>query len=116
MKGIVSICACLALLSAAVAGCGSGASEDKPIADVRSEAKTLSVDQLKAMVAKYEKAIESKKAVIEELTVRLKDIPVAQMMGEEAAQIKKELDTIGASIRALTERMNVYAAELKAKM
>ena len=115
MKKVVYIFACLALLSVAVAGCGSGASEDKPIAEVKEEAKGLDVAQLQAMVAKYEKVIASKKAEIEKLTAKLKEIPIAQMMGKEAGKLKADIQNIASSVKALNERLAVYVRELRAK-
>ena len=117
MKKIIATIILVVMLSLAVAGCGgSGVSEDKPISEVRTEAQSLNVDQLKAMVAKYEKVIESKKSEIEAITAQLKKIPLTQMMGEEAGKLKGDISDITASVKALTDRLNIYAQEIKSKM
>ena len=103
------------LMGLMLSGCGGGASEDKPVTEVKSEAQTLSIEQLKSIIAKYEAAIESKKTLIAQLTAQLKDIPMAQMMGEEAGKIKADIASATASIKALSERLNVYLQALKSK-
>ena len=96
-------------------GCGSGASADKPIAEVKQEAQKMDVTQLKSMVEKYQQAIEAKKPEIAKLQNKLKEIPIAQLMGDEAKAIKGEIGQITASIKALTDRMKIYASELRTK-
>lgn len=103
------------LLGLMMAGCGGGADEQKPISEVRAEAQGMSADQLRNMAATYEKAIEARKADIEKLTADLQKIPVAQMLGDEANAIKEEITKINNSVRALTERMNVYLQHLRSQ-
>jgi len=105
----------IALACLILAGCGGGASEDKPISEIKTEAESMSAQQLNDMVAKYQKAIESKKAEWEALQEKLKSIPVAQMLGEEAKKLKSDISNITQSVRALTERLNTYKNELMSK-
>lgn len=115
MKKAIKVCVPVILTCMLIAGCGGGVSEDKPIAEVKTEAQGMTLEQLKAVVSKYQKAIESKKTEIEALTAQIKKIPVAQMLGEEAKKLKGDIDSITSSVRALTERLNIYAQELRRK-
>lgn len=116
MKGIARILLPVVLISFILSGCGGGASENKPISEVRTEAQAMSVDQLKATVSKYQAAIESKKVEISKLTAAIKKIPMAQMLGDEATKLKGDMQSVSASIRALTDRLNIYAQQLRSKM
>ncbi|MDD4956803.1 MAG: hypothetical protein PHH49_02855 [Candidatus Omnitrophica bacterium] len=97
------------------AGCASNVSEDKPIAEVKQEAKQMDAKQLQDMVTQYKKAIEAKKPELEKLQAKLKAIPIAEMMGKDAGAIKNEISALSSSIKALTDRMNAYMAELNKK-
>ena len=115
MKKIARVLLPIALISFILSGCGGGVSEDKPISEVKTEAQAMSVDQLKAIVAKYQAAIESKKAEIEKIKQEIQKIPIADMLGEEAKKLKGDIQNITNSIRALTERLNAYSRELRNK-
>ncbi len=69
--------------------------------------------QLSNIVARYESAIQTRQKEIEQFSDRLQEIPVAQMLGDEARALKDDIARINDSVRALTERMNVYAQELR---
>ena len=99
-----------------VAGCGSVASEDKPIADVKAESKEMSPDQLEGVVNNYKKAIEDKKGQIEKIKEKLSKIPLAKMLGDEAKVLQNDVSKVSTSIRDLTERMNIYSRELAVKL
>ena len=116
MKKIVMMLLPVMLAGVLLAGCGGGVSEDKPIADVMSEAKAMTAPQIEGMVANYKKAIESKKAELVKLQEKIKTIPVTELMGDEAKKLKSDLSAVGTSVRALTDRLNVYVRELRAKM
>ena len=115
MKQMLKVIVPVVLVGLMVSGCGAGVSEDKPIAEVKSEAKAMSVEQLKTTVAKYQKVIQSKNAEITQLTTKLKSIPIAKMMGEEAGKIKTDIQNITTSVKALSERLNVYSQALRSK-
>ncbi len=97
------------------AGCGKKADETKSVSDVKAEAETMTVEQLKAKAMEYKDAVMAKKGEIETVTAKLKEIPVAQMLGEEAKQIKAEIDALNKSVSALKERFQVYYDKLKEK-
>ena len=100
---------------AVLAGCGSGVSEDKPIAQVEQEAQTMDEAKLQSMVDKYKAAIEAKKSDIQKLQAQLKEIPMTELMGDKAKALKADIQDITDSVNALTKRMQVYASELSKK-
>ena len=104
------------LLSFMITGCGGGVSEDKPLSEVTKDAQAMSAAQLKSMVSKYQAAIESKKTEISKLTTEIQKIPIAQAMGEEAKKLRNDMQKVSSSVKALADRLNVYAQELKKKM
>ena len=103
---------------ALVSGCSSGPSEDKPLSEVRAEAKKLDVSQLQAKVDQYRKAIEAKEPEIEKLKKEIGS-GIGQVLSgkkpENVEELKEKLSKLEASVKALTERMKIYADELKAK-
>ena len=96
-------------------GCGKKADENKPISEVKAEAEKMSAADLKAIVMKYKDAIEAKKADVEKITAKLKEIPVTQMLGEQAKQLKGDIDNLNKSVTALRERFQIYYDQLKTK-
>jgi len=115
MRNVAKILLPVVFLSLALTGCGGGANETKPIAEVRTEAQGMSLDQLKATVSKYQAAIQSKRTEFTQLTEALKKIPIAEMLGDEAKSLKTDIQNVTTSIRALTDRLNIYAQELRSK-
>lgn len=115
MKKVSIFMVCLIAVGIMLAGCGSGVSEDKPMAEVKAEAQAMDVNQLQAVVDKYKKAIEAKQPEIQKLQAKLKKIPISQIMGDEAKGIKEDISAVTDSIRALTDRMRVYASKLAKK-
>jgi ATP-dependent Clp protease ATP-binding subunit ClpA len=96
-------------------GCGKKADENKPISEVKAEAEKMSAADLKAIAMKYKDAIEAKKADVEKITAKLKEIPVTQMLGEQAKQLKGDIDNLNKSVTALRERFQIYYDQLKTK-
>jgi outer membrane murein-binding lipoprotein Lpp len=102
---------CLLLL----AGCGAKADEDKSLSDVKTEAEQMSAEKLKSMAMAYKDAILDKKQEVEALSLKLKDIPLTEMLGEEAKGLKAEIDDLNKSVSALKDRFQVYYDKLKEK-
>ena len=103
---------------ACVAGCSSTASEDKPLDEVKAEAQKMDVEQLKAKVTEYEQAIKANQPEIDQLKKDLGAGLTGVLSGkkpENADELKAKLDELQASVKALTERMQIYADELKKK-
>ena len=62
-----------------------------------------------------EDAIMAKKGDVDKLTAKLKEIPVTEMLGGEAKELKADLETLGKSLSALKDRFQVYYDKLKEK-
>ena len=97
------------------AGCSKKADENKPLSEVKAEAEKMSVDKLKSMAMEYKDAISAKKEEIEKVTGELKNIPVAEMLGNEAKELKAEIENLTKSVSNLNERFQVYYQKLKEK-
>jgi hypothetical protein len=67
------------------------------------------------MALAYKDAIEAKKGDVEKITAKLKEIPVTQMLGDEAKGLKADIADLNKSVSALKERFNVYYSKLKEK-
>ena len=105
----------LAVCLLALVGCGKKADESRPIGEVKAEAETMDADKLRSMALTYKEAIVSKKGEVEKVAGKIKDIPVTKMLGDEAKELKSEIDTLNKSVSALTERFQVYYDKLKEK-
>ena len=101
-----------------VAGCSGKASEDKSLDEIKAEAEKMNAEQLEAKVQEYEKAIEAKQPEIDKLKKELSTGLTGVLSGkkpENADELKAKLDELEASVKALNERMKIYADELKKK-
>jgi uncharacterized coiled-coil DUF342 family protein len=98
-----------------LSGCGKKADENRPISEVKAEAERMSVADLRSMAMQYKDSIMARQKDLEELTAKLKDIPIAQMVSAEAKELKAEVDNLNKSISALKERFQVYYQKLKDK-
>jgi len=113
VKGM-TICTLFAF-SLILAGCGSKADENKPISEVKAEAEKMDVGQLRNIAMTYKEAIVAKKTDVDKVAAKLKEIPIAKMVGEEAKQLKTDIDNLNKSVSALKERFEVYYQKLKEK-
>jgi len=107
------LCCLIALCLFAILGCGKKADENKPISEVKAEAEKMDTDGLRAMAMVYQKSIAAKNSEVEKLTATLKDIPVTEMLGDKAKELKADIDDLNKSISALKERFEVYYQKLK---
>jgi len=106
----------LAILSILFAsGCGKKADESKPMSEIRAEAEKMDAPKLKAMAQQYKSALVTKKAEVDKLAAKIKDIPIAEALGEEAKKLKADVDKLQKSVSALQERFTVYYEKLKEK-
>jgi len=99
----------------AAAGTAAAVDAEKPVAEIQTEAQTMTVENLKATALKYKEAILAKQADIEKLTAKVKEIPVAEALGGEAKKLKTDLANIETSLKALKDRFQVYYDTLKTK-
>ena len=120
MKVVISVtlCSLLVLCILAISGCGDEGSQEadptKPIGEVQAEAANMSTGALRTMAMKYKEAIVEKKGYIEQVAAKLKEIPIAEQMGEVAMDLKSDLKNLERSVAALKERFNIYYEKLKA--
>ena len=106
----------LVLWAFTIAGCGGKkADETKPISEVRAEAEKMDAGQLRSMAMTYKEAIVAKKGEVEKIAAKLKEIPVTELLGEKAKQLKTDIDSLTKSMDALKVRFEVYYAKLKEK-
>jgi hypothetical protein len=123
----VALCGLLAVGVIALGGCGGKkadeskpttevkADESKPISEVKTEAETMDTSQLRATALAYKETIVAKKGELGKLAAQLKEIPVTELLGEKAKQLKTNVDSLTKTIDALKERFDVYYAKLKEK-
>ena len=88
---------------------------DKPVSEVQAEAKTMSVESLRATALKYKEAILARQGEIEQLAAKIKEIPMAEALGQEAQALKTDLADLETALAALKERFQVYYDTLKEK-
>ena len=96
-----------------IAGCGKSADENKPISEVKAEAEKMDTAALRDMAMAYKDKIVAKKGEVEEITAKLKAIPIANMLGEEAKGLKTDIDSLNTSMSNLRERFQIYYNKLK---
>ena len=105
----------LVLCSIALLGCGSKADENKPMSEVKAEAEKMDTSGLRAMAMDYKEAITAKNGEVDKITAKLKEIPLTEMLGEEAKGLKADIEDLNKSVSALRERFDVYYEKLKEK-
>ncbi len=86
-----------------------------PVAEVQTQAQTMSVETLKATALKYKQAILDKQAQIEQIVAKIKQLPVTEALGKEAQTLKVDLQNLQTTVSALKERFQVYYNTLKQK-
>lgn len=105
------------VLVAMLTGCGGSSSidENKPVDQIAADANKMTQADLQKMVTKYEAAIAEKGKELEALTAKIKEIPLAELMGDKAKALKADISKITTSMGKLKDQMAVYAKELAAK-
>ncbi len=109
----IGLCIMIAGCLLGFAGCGKKADESKPIAEVQAEADKMDAEQLKARAMEYKEALVAKKAEIEKVAAKLKEIPVTEQLGAEAKTLQADIANLNKSVTALAERFQVYYNKLK---
>ena len=106
----------LAVWALAIGGCGSKkADEKKPLSEVKAEAEKMDVGQLRNMAMTYKEAIVAKKVDLDKVAAKLKEIPVTELLGEKAKNLKTDIENLNKAVNALKERFEVYYQKLKEK-
>ena len=136
VRTYVTLCCLAAFAGAALVGCvkktdkGSSASApqtgagtavnvtadvEKPVAEVQTQAQTMSVADLRATAVQYAQAISVKKEDLQKVLAQVKEIPLAEALSEKAKTLKAEVQKIQTSLKDLTDRFQVYYNKLKEK-
>ncbi|MBN2592602.1 MAG: hypothetical protein JXA81_03765 [Sedimentisphaerales bacterium] len=106
----------LAFCAITIAGCGGKKTdENKPISEVKTEAEKMDAGQLRSMAMTYKEAIVAKTGEIEKITAKLKEIPATELLGQEASNLKTDIENLNKSVNALKERYEVYCQKIKEK-
>ena len=114
MKKLALYCL-LAIFVVGLAGCGKDVDLSKSIDEVKAAAAEMDVAQLKEMAQTYQKQIEAKKAELDALMQKMKDIPLKDKVGAEAKKLKDTMSEISGSLKALGSHYEAYLSELRAK-
>jgi uncharacterized lipoprotein NlpE involved in copper resistance len=126
-KTQIALCLLFSLL--ALVGCSEKADENdstsaakmetvdtaKPIVEVQAEAKTMSNEDLKATANKYKEALLAKQDEVKDMAAKIKDIPIADILGQEAQTFKADLKNLESTLTAIKGRFQVYYDKLKEK-
>lgn len=98
-----------------LAGCGDGVDENKTPAQIQQETIEMNVDQIKDMIAKYQKAISQKTNELKKEMDKLANIPLQEQMGSEAKKVRAEIEKLSNSLNKLKANAQTYAEELSKK-
>lgn len=82
--------------------------KDKPLEDVKQQAKQMDNRQLREMTMKYKNAILEKEPEINNLMKKLQNQPLAGSDTEEIKAVQKEITELTESISALKARYQIY--------
>ena len=115
MKRMMGALAGAFLAAGMLCGCGESVDENKPIAEVQAEAAKLDAKQLEAKIEACKKFLDEKKKEADALAKKIGEIPLKDMLGDEAKNLKQEASKIAESVSKVTAQMDAYAKELKNK-
>jgi hypothetical protein len=87
----------------------------KPVAEVQTQAQTMSVADLRATALQYVQAISVKKEDLQKVLTQVKELPLTEALSEKAKTLKAEVQKIETTIKDLTDRFQVYYNKLKEK-
>jgi hypothetical protein len=114
MKNAILYCL-VGLCLFAILGCSKKADENKSVSEIKAEVEKLDIDGLRAKALEYKEALTAKKSEVDKLAAKIKEIPVADLLGQEAKSLKADLENLEKSLSALQERFKIYYDKLKEK-
>jgi Fe2+ transport system protein B len=115
MKKILIVLSLLSSMFFVACSGGVKAEEGKSIAEIKTEAEKLDASSLRAKALEYKDAIMEKAKELSKHEEALKAIPVADLLGDEAGKIKKNIEEVASSLKSLRDRYAVYYGLLKEK-
>ena len=102
-----------ALMAGMVVGCGDSAvNENRPIEEVRAEAAKLDAAAIQKKVDALNKAIAEKTKELEAAIKKVSEIPLSEILGEEAKKAKDKVAEITVSCDKLKEQLKAYMEAL----
>jgi uncharacterized coiled-coil DUF342 family protein len=114
--GSLTLCMSIAVFSMIIIlGCDKKADENKPLDEVKAEAAEMAVEDLREMALEYKETIYANLEEIGKIKNKIKEMPLKEMFGDQAQELKQELEPIIKSINELKKRFWVYYSELKKK-
>jgi uncharacterized coiled-coil DUF342 family protein len=114
--GSLTLCMSIAVFSMIIIlGCDKKADENKPLDEVKAEAAEMDVEDLREIALEYKETIYANLEEIGKIKNKIKEIPLKEMFGDQAQELKQELEPIIKSINELKKRFWVYYSELKKK-
>ena len=115
MKRMMTMLTVLAV-AFTLAGCGGKTADTTtPVEQVKAEAQKMDTQAIQKTVDAYKAAIAAKEAELQQVAGKVKTIPVAEMLGDKAKELKAQNDQIQSTIKALSDRLQVYVDTLAAK-
>lgn len=86
---------------------------NQPIADIKTKVASLGQSELLATANAYKDAILAKKDQLAGLSAQLKELGMADILGEKGKAIKDQLSQYTSQLAGLKERYSVYLDMLK---
>ena len=120
---VMTLMAVISLL--AIAGCGarngsssgstlnSATLEARPVSEIKAEVETMNEKQLKDAAGQYKKALAAKEDEVTKMFGKLNQVPATEKLGPQAQNLTQNVESLGKSASALTERLKIYVAKLK---
>ena len=106
----------LPVLAILLVGCGESEPDaGKTPEEVKQDAGEMDKSALEKKVEEYKTLISEQQGKLEDLQKQLKDIPVTEMMGEKAKELKDQMSKITDSIKELEAKMQSYLDQLGTK-
>ena len=117
MKGFFVWMAAAVMAAGVLTGCGDNAKVDetKTVAQIEAELPKLNEAQIKAQIEACQKALEAKKAELDKLAAKIKDIPLTEILSDESTKLKDEAKKLGESVKKLTDQIAANTKGLEAK-
>ena len=116
MKRRISVLLAVAVVAVGfLAGCGNKVDETRTPAQIRQEIANWSSARIQKSIDAYNQEIAKRTAELKAELVKLKQLPVRELLGDAGKQLKIKADRLVESLCKLKDNLAVYASELKAK-
>jgi len=105
--------ALLGIAAVSLSGCGKKADTQKPLDEVKREVETMSKQDLEGYARAYVREIQAKKSEAEKIAQELREVPLKDIFGEKAKNLKTQVAGLQAELSNLAERYQVYAKKFQ---